>query len=178
VKGVLFNIVEDVVTRALGADEWDDIVDAAAVSGAYTSLGNYPDADLGAIVDTVADRLSMSVADTLRLVGRLGFEHLAARAPELLATHSDWRSVLLSLDEIIHPEVLKIYPDSEVPGSDVSTDGDALLFGYTSSRNMCALADGLIVGCGSWYGTELHVDHVTCVHADDSSCTMRVTESS
>ena len=42
-KGVLFNVVEDVVTEALSAEAWDDVVDDSGVDGAYTSLGTYPD---------------------------------------------------------------------------------------------------------------------------------------
>jgi len=176
-KGVLFNVVEDVVTGALGADAWDDVIDASGASGAYTSLGNYPDTDLVAIVGAVADALEMSTADTLRLAGRLGFEPLAARAPELLAGHAGWRSVLLALDDIIHPEVLKIYPDADVPRFEVTTDGDALVVAYTSERRMCALADGLAVGCGAWYGEVVQVEHLSCLHDGDATCTMRVTQS-
>ena len=43
-KGVLFNVVEDVVTDVLSEDAWDDAVDRSGASGAYTSLGNYDDA--------------------------------------------------------------------------------------------------------------------------------------
>ena len=32
-KGILFNIVEDVVAEALSADAWDDVIDAAGVDG-------------------------------------------------------------------------------------------------------------------------------------------------
>ena len=48
-KGILFNVVEDVVTEAMSEDAWDDVVDAAGVDGSYTSLADYPDSDLAAI---------------------------------------------------------------------------------------------------------------------------------
>lgn len=177
-KGVLFNVVEDVVTAALGHDTWDDVVETSGVSGAYTSLGNYPDGELVAIVVALSEKLSLSVDDTLRLAGRLGFEPLASRAPELLSSCPDWRSVLTSLDDIIHPEVLKIYPDSDVPRFSVVDGDDAVTVHYSSERGMCALADGLLVGCGAWYSAELEVEHVTCVHRGDDTCTMRVSEAS
>ena len=175
-KGVLFNVVEDVVTGALSADAWDDVIDASGVGGAYTSLGNYPDAELVDIVDEVASATSQSASDTLRLSGRLGFEHLASRAPELLSDYADWRAVLMSLDDIIHPEVRKIYPGAEVPSFTITDDGSALLVDYVSARRLCALADGLIVGCGAWYDRELTVTHESCVHDGDARCTMRVIE--
>jgi hypothetical protein len=45
---------------------------------------------------------------------------------------------------------------------------------YTSRRQLCALAEGLIVGGGEWYGSELAVEHETCVHHGDAECTMLV----
>ena len=175
-KGVLFNVVEDVVTEALSADAWDDVVDDSGVSGAYTSLGDYPDGELVSLVDATAAATNLSQTETLQLSGRLGFKHLVSRAPQLLDGIEDWRGVLNSLDDIIHPEVRKIYPDADVPGFDAITDGDALLVTYSSKRGLCALADGLVLGCGDWFDTPLVVEHESCVHTGDEVCTMRVTE--
>lgn len=174
-KGVLFNVVEDVVTEAMSADAWDDIIDQAGVHGTYTSLGNYDDADLLSIVDATADAVDLDVGDTLRLSGRVGFAHLVKRAPHLLDGFDDWQSVLASLDEIIHPEVRKIYPDAEVPGFATEPIDGGLLVTYTSRRGLCALADGLILGAGSWFDATLTVTHESCVHEGDAVCTMSVT---
>ena len=175
-KGVVFNVVEDVVTEEMSADAWDDVVDKAGVGGAYTSLGTYPDEELVAIVAATARIAGLTPADTLRLVGRRGFKHLAGRAPHVLEGLDDWRSVLTSLDGIIHPEVHKIYADAETPGFDAVEDGDGLLVTYASSRRMCALADGFVLGAGEWFNTELVVVHESCIEQGDPSCTMRVTE--
>ncbi len=42
-KGVVFNIVEEFVTEQWSADDWDDLLDAAGLDGAYTALGTYTD---------------------------------------------------------------------------------------------------------------------------------------
>ena len=49
-KGVVFNLLEEFVRRAHGEDTWDALLARAHVDGAYTSVGNYADADLGALV--------------------------------------------------------------------------------------------------------------------------------
>ncbi len=175
-KGVLFNVVEDVVTEALSAEAWDDVVDDSGVDGAYTSLGTYPDEEMVALVGATADAAGLTPTETLQLSGRLGFKHLVGRAPHLIDGIDDWRGVLKSLDDIIHPEVRKIYPDADVPGFEATEDGDALLVAYTSKRGLCALADGLVLGCGEWFETPLSVEHVSCLHEGGDSCTMRVTE--
>lgn len=53
-KGVIFNLVEDIVTEANGPDAWDDLLEAAGLEGAYTALGSYGDDQLFALVDAAA----------------------------------------------------------------------------------------------------------------------------
>lgn len=175
-KGILFNVVEDVVTEAASADAWDDVLDAAGVAGSYTSLGTYPDADLVAIVQAAAEHTGLSVDDTLRLAGRLGFKYLAGRNPELIEGLTGWRELISALDDIIHPEVRKVYPDSEVPGFATVEAGAALRVTYTSRRGLCALAEGLMEGAGAWFDRRLTVDQETCVHRGDDACVMIVRE--
>ena len=175
-KGILFNVVQDVVTEALSADAWDDVLDAAGVPGSYTSLGTYPDTDLAPIVQAIADLADLSFEETLRLAGVLGFKHLARRNPALIDGIGGWRKLISSLDDIIHPEVRKIYPDAEVPGFATVDDGDALRVTYTSQRGLCALAHGLMEGAGAWFQGELRVEHTSCVHRGDDVCVMLVSE--
>jgi hypothetical protein len=42
-KGIIFNLLEEVVIRDHGADTWDELLSATCLDGAYTSLGSYPD---------------------------------------------------------------------------------------------------------------------------------------
>jgi len=41
-KGIVFNLLEEVVTTHHGSDTWDLLLDTARLDGAYTSLGSYP----------------------------------------------------------------------------------------------------------------------------------------
>ncbi|MEM9040184.1 MAG: heme NO-binding domain-containing protein [Actinomycetota bacterium] len=176
-KGLLFNVVEDVVTDVLDADAWDDAIENCGASGAYTSLGNYDDGELVGIVGEVAEMADLSVDETVRLAGRDGFAHLAAREPDVIAGYDGWRAVLLSLDDIIHPEVLKLYPGAQVPRFRVIDDGPEMVLEYSSERGLCALADGLIVGCANWFGASVEVRHDSCIHRRDDVCLLRVVES-
>lgn len=175
-KGVLFNVVEDVVTEALSADAWDDVLDAAGVSGSYTSLGTYPDSDLVAIVQSTAELADLSIADTLRLAGRLGFKHLVGRNPSLIEEFADWQELVSALDDIIHPEVRKVYPDAEVPGFATRPGDGVLHVTYTSRRGLCALAEGLIEGAAAWFGRAVDVDQPECVHRGATACVLLVRE--
>lgn len=175
-KGVLFNVVQEVVEDAFGPDAWDEIVRRSGAEGAYTSLGSYPDAELGAIVSAAADVAGLTEPETLVFVGRKGFGRLVGRHGDLLDGADTWMDVLSQLDGIIHPEVQKIYPDAEVPTFRASAHDGSMQLRYESSRHLCPLAEGLILGVGEHFRTDLAVDHLECVHRGDEACVLTVTE--
>jgi hypothetical protein len=42
-KGIMFDLLEATVSATHGAHVWDDLLEATGLTGAYTTLGNYPD---------------------------------------------------------------------------------------------------------------------------------------
>jgi hypothetical protein len=171
VKGVLFNVVEDVVVDAFGADTWDDLLDAAGLDGAYTSLGNYDDDDLAAIVSAAGDALSLTRAEVLRFVGREAFARLAARYPDYPNDLGSSRALLHRLDDVIHPQVLNLYPGAHPPAFEaIDRDGDEMLLVYRSSRQLCHLAEGLVFGAAAAYGEVVDVSQAQCVLDGADEC--------
>ena len=49
-KGIIFNLLEEVVTQEHGEEAWEDLLDRSGVEGAYTSLGSYPDQEFLALL--------------------------------------------------------------------------------------------------------------------------------
>ena len=156
-KGIIFNIVEEIVVELFDADTWDDLLDAAGLDGAYTALGNYGEEELVAIVDAVATTTEQSSDDVWRLVGRLALPKLATRIPEAMVTGHDARSFLLSVNDIIHPEVRMLYPDSVPPVFSFEEHDADLVVTYRSGRRLDALAEGLILGCGDRFDQTIEV---------------------
>lgn len=169
-KGVIFNVVEEVVTEAYGPDTWDALLDAAGVDGAYTALGNYDDAELVAIVGAASSALGATGEDVLRTVGRAGFARLSSRYPHFVEPHESSRSVLRELNEVIHPQVLAIYPDASVPRFDVSGGDEQLVLIYESERGLCHLAEGLAEGLAAAFEEQVAVHQRACRHRGDGSC--------
>lgn len=163
-KGVIFNVVEEVVVDLHGPAAWDAVLADANLDGAYTALGNYDDADLGAIVASGAKALGVSEPDLMRVVGEHGLAHLVRRLPTALDDVADARSFLRKVNEVIHPEVLKLYPQAIPPIFEFEDDGDDLLVTYRSRRNLAPLAEGLISGC-----THLFDEAVDVTVVDDSA---------
>eukprot|EP01037_Dinobryon_pediforme_P013051 gene13051-13153_t len=136
-KGVIFNLLEDVVTAAHGAQAWPDLVDAAGVDGVYTSLGSYPDAEILALVDTAAAIQGQSPATVLRWFGRGALPLLALRFPEFFVRHHTARSFIATANDIIHPEVRKLYAGARCPHFHFTdADDGRLLIGYQSPRRI------------------------------------------
>lgn len=174
-KGVVFNLLEEVVTRHHGDDAWDALLDGAGVAGAYTSLGSYPDEDMGKLVMAASSTFGSTPSDILRWFGREAIPVLAARYPMFFTGHSTTRPFILSVNSIIHPEVRKVYPGADVPTFDFHQAPDgALLMGYQSARKLCALAQGFIEGAAVHYHEAVSFDHPHCMHRGDPKCLFRI----
>lgn len=177
-KGVIFNLLEDVVVDAYGERIWDEALDEASLEGAYTSLGNYDDAEMIALLSVVADTLSVSDDEALRWFGRRAMPKMAARWPEFFAPHRTSVPFLRTLNSVIHPEVRKLYTGTDCPHFDFdSTTEKSLVIGYRSPRKLCGLAHGFILGAGDHYGETLSVQHLECMHDGSDRCLMAVTVS-
>ncbi len=173
-KGIIFNLVEEVVTDSYGPDTWDGLLNDAGLDGAYTSLGSYPDDDLHGLVRAASSQLDVPPDDVIRMIGEQSLPRLATRYPAFFDGH-DCRSFLLTLNDIIHPEVRKLYPGAGVP--DFTYDDRApgeLLIDYRSVRQLCALAEGFILGAATHFGETVAVDQTSCMHRGDQTCVLRV----
>lgn len=114
-KGVIFNLLEEVVLEEFGEETWLALLDDSGASGSYTSLGNYPDDELRGLVDSAARALNLTPADVLRWFGERTFPRLAARYPALVSGHASPKALVLSVNTLIHPEVRKLYPGAICP---------------------------------------------------------------
>ena len=173
-KGIIFNLAEDVIAERFGEDIWDQLLDTAGVDGAYTALGNYPDQELAALVAAGAAHLGVPETVVLRQLGEGAFPRLAASYPVFVERHHDTRSFLVTLNDVIHAEVRKLYPDAQVPdfGFDESSP-DVLALSYRSPRRLCALAEGFIAGAAAHFGEQVHIEQPRCMLTGDDHCVLR-----
>ena len=176
-KGIIFNLLEGVVTANLGEEAWDDILDSASVDGAYTSLGNYEDAEFVALLGAMSAKDGKPVSEMLRWFGHKSMPFLARRYTELFSTHSSLRAFLLSLNDVIHAEVRKLYPGADVPVFEFETPTreagrDTLLIHYRSKRRLCHLAEGFIEGAADCFAEDVLVHQSQCMHLGADHCVL------
>lgn len=130
----------------------------SATGGAYTRVGNYPHEELTALLAALAERNGTPVTHVLRAFGA----HLAAAFgntyPELFERSPDSLTFLAGVDDYVHVEVHKLYPDAQLPRFVAErTDEDTLLLTYRSHRGLGDLAEGVIHGVAQRYGESLLV---------------------
>jgi hypothetical protein len=167
-KGIIFNLLEEVVTTHLGEKAWDGILESSGVDGAYTSLGNYPEEEFASLLGALSRQGGKSDREALKWFGQLAMPHLADRYPEFFNAHKDMRSFLLSLNDVIHAEVRKLYPGAEVPVFEFETPGgtnapDTLVMHYRSKRKLCQLAEGFIAGAAERFEEHVTVTQPSCM---------------
>lgn len=174
-KGIIFNLIERIVVESYDEDTWDDLLDSAGLDGAYSSLGSYDDQDLTKIVAAASQALDMEPSEVVRMVGQRALPMMAELYPGFFSPHTNARSFILALNDIIHPEVRKLYPGADVPVFDFDTRRDDLLIvGYHSHRKMCSFALGLIAGAAIYYGETALIEEPLCMHRGDEHCEFRL----
>ncbi|MGH3361002.1 MAG: heme NO-binding domain-containing protein [Nocardioides sp.] len=163
-KGIIFNLVEDAVTAEHGETVWDSLVESAGIEGVFTTLGNYPCHHLSALVEAGAVTLGVTPAELTRELGRRALLGLAERYPRYFEGFTSTSPFLLTLSDVIHAEVQKLYGDTRPPEFWFEECADQKLrIHYRSGRQLCTLAEGMIAGAASYYGEWSRLSHVQCM---------------
>lgn len=159
-KGIVFSEFIEMVEDVFGPEVADRIImDSQLPSGgAYTSVGTYDHSEMLALVQRLAELTDSSVEELVRRFGH----YLCGRFVRLYG--SFFQGVegvfdfLETIDEHVHVEVQKLYPDAELPRfSTQRPDANTLVMTYQSKRPFAALAHGLILGSIDHFGEAVSV---------------------
>jgi hypothetical protein len=174
-KGVVFNLLQEVVTADHGADAWDDLLDRSGASGVYTSLGSYPDEELERLLETACGMLGMTRDAVLRWFGVQSMPLLAKAYPAFFAGHTTSRTFVAGINDVIHAEVRKLYTGAECPHFNIREPAEGVMtMDYRSSRRMCALAQGFVEGAARYYGEAVEFRHAACTAAGADRCIFEI----
>jgi hypothetical protein len=163
-KGVVFNLLEEAVIHEHGVLAWDSLLDMAGLEGSYTSLGSYPDREIVALVEAASTALSLPAQDVLRWFGRSAMPMLHERYGLFFTPHRSAQSFVTSVNDIIHPEVRKLYAGAACPHFHFhDLDDGRMGIAYQSPRKMCWLAHGFIEGAADHFDETVEIEHLSCM---------------
>ena len=146
-KGIVFTEFLDLVEEKFGLEMVDKIIENSNLesNGVYTSVGTYSFSEMLQLLQELSKNTGLSTDQLLLVYGEHFFSVLEDKYAGLLARYKDPIEMLSSIENHIHVEVRKIYPNAELPTFEVipKTD-DALVMIYKSSRSMHYFGLGLM----------------------------------
>ena len=146
-KGVIFTQFLEMVEEKHGIDVVDQIIDESDLGsgGAYTSVGNYDHGELVTIVKKTAKETGEPLEDLMVNCGRNLFDHFLTQYDDLIGIVDSTMDLLERVENFIHPEVMKLYPDAHPPSFVVELrEENRMIFVYRSRRGLSLVAEGLI----------------------------------
>ena len=175
-KGIIFNLLEERVEDEGGPAAWDGLLDSAEVDGGYSAIGDYPTTELSALVGARARTLGLSDLEALRDFGHGALLSLAVKFPGFFTPHDTTRDFLLTLNDVIHPQVRKLHATARPPEFDFTVIGDdQLRMVYRSERRLCGMAEGMIAGAADHFGEVVDIVQDQCVLSGDDTCVLHCT---
>ncbi|QDO94521.1 hypothetical protein FNB79_11275 [Formosa sediminum] len=146
-KGIVFTEFLDLVEEKFGLEMVDKIISESELDsgGIYTSVGTYKFSEMLQLLQHLSEHTDISIDDLLLVYAEHFFSVIEKSYPGLLATYQDPIEMLSSIENHIHIEVRKIYPDAELPSFEVmEKTKNSLTLIYKSSRAMHHFGLGLM----------------------------------
>lgn len=162
-KGIIFTEFLELVEDKFGLETVDEIITASELSngGAYTAIGTYNFAEMLSLLTHLSDRTKLSVNQLLLTYGEHFFAILRKSYPQLIERYEEPIALLSSIENHIHVEVRKIYPDAELPTFEIlEKTENHLEMVYKSSRAMSSFGLGLMNKTFEHYNAKANIQLV------------------
>lgn len=146
-KGIVFTEFLDLVEDKFGLEMVDRIITASNLQseGIYTAVGTYSFSEMLQLLGNLSKNTGISIDNLLLVYAEHFFGVIKKSYPGLLESYKDPIEMISSIENHIHVEVRKIYPDAELPTFQVvDKTEDSLIIIYKSSRAMHHFGLGLM----------------------------------
>ena len=157
-KGLVFTEFLEMVEAKFSPDMLDRIIETADLpsGGTYTSVGTYDHAEMVELVTCLSRETGIPANDLVRAFGTYLFGRFHQAFPRYFAGVGSTFEFLSQVQNYIHVEVRKLYPDAELPSFMYEMPApDRFVLLYNSSRPFAVLAEGLIRGCIAHFGESI-----------------------
>ncbi len=146
-KGIVFTEFLDLVEDKFGLEMVDEIIEKSNLEsgGVYTAVGTYAFSEMLQLLRHLSKNTNISIDNLLLVYAEHFFDVLKRNYGDLLSRYTNPIEMLSSIENHIHVEVKKIYPEAELPTFEVlEKTEDSLVMVYKSSRAMHHFGLGLM----------------------------------
>lgn len=160
-RGLVFTEFLEFVEKTAGAEMVETMLDSVTLDsdGAYTAVGTYDHNELLVMLTFLNQATGQDVSAMVRAFGQHLFGQLAQSHPAIVEGPGTILDFLEGIEDHIHKEVRKLYPDAELPKFSTSRPSDnVLVMDYHSSRPFADLAEGMICGASDFFDHAIQVD--------------------
>lgn len=171
-KGVIFNIFEAFLQKAIAPSSWLEVLDRDGKSDrVYVGPKTYEDKEFLGLVGRAVELYKLPLGDTVKAFGKFTFPQLVRKLPNVVNQYHTPEELLLALDGIIHVEVRKLLSNANTPKFNVvRLSPTSVRVEYISERKLCKLAEGIFEGVAEHYGRDLVATKHKCLNSGDSCC--------
>ena len=160
-KGVIFRAFLDHVGQTYGENITEQLILNCNLSsgGAYTSVGTYDTGELLSLISGLTDLTGTESTSIVKNFGKALFPILVEEYPSVVQHANNAFELISSVDNHIHIEVLKLYPDAGLPTFSPELKSPTCMWlKYDSERGLPELAEGLLQGCIDYFGEEVEIE--------------------
>ena len=146
-KGIVFTEFLELVEEKFGLEMVDTIINQSELpsQGVYTAVGTYSFSEMLSLLGNLSANTGIDIDSLLMVYAEHFFGVIKRSYPGLIETYKDPIEMLSSIEDHIHIEVRKIYPDAELPTFTTEAQTDtSLVMLYQSSRAMYSFGLGLM----------------------------------
>ncbi len=159
-KGLIFTEFIEMVENQMGFEMANSIIEDAQLKsqGIYTSVGTYHEEEMISLLIQLSKRSGLSIPELLESYGQYLFGRFAILYTHFFTNKNSSFEFLEKIEDYIHVEVLKLYPDALLPVIEIRDQtNDCMTMIYKSPRRLVHLAIGLIKGCSDHFKENLEI---------------------
>lgn len=150
-KGIIFTEFIEMVEEKFGYMMADKLLSQPELKseGIYTAVGTYDFEEMMILLKLLSQETKTAIPDLIKYFGNYLFSRFYLLYPHLFEDKRNTFEFLSSIHGNIHVEVLKLYPDAQLPkiSTILNKDKTQMTLIYASERKLSDLALGLIDGC-------------------------------
>lgn len=174
-RGVVVAGLKDFVEKNHSLAEWNKLLELSGKPDLLVIVAqHYNDEDVMHLVNTASEHFNVPLTDLVETFGKHLFSVLCNYYSFIVDDINSFPQLLHSLDDVIHPQVKKLHPDSIVPLFEVKDTDNGWNVTYQSERKLCPLALGLLHGAAEHYGIAIKMTHDHCMFHGEQECIIHV----